>query len=101
MFSITIANGATFVYRDGDLKKADGNNLMGFLINQEGIKEIIESLPISKYYAQEGSHNIEITKEQAFALYDLIINYHKNNKDDLNKKITKKYSNVYNRSNRK
>ncbi len=91
MFEIVIANGATFIHR------SDNNMLMGFLINHEGIKEMIELFPVNKYYVEISKGNTEeITKEQAFMLYDLILEGHnnrnrKNNiQDDDIKKIQKK-----------
>lgn len=76
MFQIIIDNSTTYVYRD------DNNMLMGFLINHEGIKEIIESLPVSKYsVVYKQGRTEEISKKQAFMLYDLILDYHKNNKE--------------------
>lgn len=92
MFHIVIDNGTTYLYRDVD------NMLMGFLINHEGVKEIIESLPISKYFVAPPKRELkEITKEQAFMLYDLMMNYRKNHKEELDTKIREKYKNFKNR----
>ena len=59
MFTITISSSETYVYRESNT-----NNLMGFLIHQEGIKELIGAIPISKYYVQTGQGSTEeISKE--------------------------------------
>lgn len=93
MFQIVIDNGATYIHRDKD------NVVMGFLVNQDGIKEIIESLPISKYFVAPTKNKcVEISKEQAFMLYDLILEGHKNRKkknsiqEDNKEKSQRKYS---------
>lgn len=95
MFHIVIDNGATYIHRD------DNNMLMGFLINHDGIKEIVKSLPVSKYYVvitRNNGKSEEITEEQAFMLYDLMLEGHKNRKkkntiqEDNKEKSQKKYS---------
>lgn len=102
MYNITISSSATFIYRDSDNNNKDSSNLMGFLLHQEGIKEMIEALPISKYYVQITQGNSEeISKEQAFMLYDLILEYHKNNKEEIAKKTKEKYKKLYNHSEKK
>ena len=73
MFNISITSSETWIYKDG-CDKASG--IMGFLLHREGIKEIINSMPISKYYVEASKGNLEeITKDQAFMLYDMILEY--------------------------
>ena len=85
MFNIIITSSATYVFRDNstintieDNFNTVRNSLMGFLLHQEGIKEMIGAISISKYYVQTGQGNTEeISKDQAFMLYDMILDYHK------------------------
>ena len=46
-------------------------------------------LPISKYYVVVSKENsIEVSKEQAFALYDMIIVYHNNHSEEIGKRVS-------------
>lgn len=86
MFHIVIDNGVTYIYRDED------NEIMGFWMNQESIKEIINSLPISKYFVAPPKKEVEeITEEQAFMLYNLMMDYRENHKEELNARIRERY----------
>ena len=77
MFSIVITSSETWIHKDNEVDKS--NKIMGFLLHQEGIKEIIESMKINKYYVETTKGNLEeITKTQAFMLYDMILEYNKN-----------------------
>ena len=87
MYKILIDNGMTAVFKDNGLdvlNYEDNDNMIGFLINDNGIKDLIELLPIRKYYGSvKGSGHREITKKQALFIYDEILN----NQED--KKINK------------
>lgn len=60
------------------------NNCHGFIVNDGTTKDVIMSLDVIKYYVYDPSKPgdeyvnklIEITKEQASLLYDLISKYH-------------------------
>ena len=78
MFKLIIDNSISALFNDNGLDTRDNNDIMGFLINDNGIKEIVDSLPISRYYIN--TRNVEtgikeISKEQAFMVYDEIIKY--------------------------
>ncbi len=75
MFKILIDKEMTAVFNDNgldNLNHNDNDNMIGFLINRDGIKELIESMPIRKYYINNHG-NREITKEQALFIYDEIL----------------------------
>lgn len=81
MFKILIDNGVTYLFNDKDDEKINDQTLIGTLINTTGIKEIIESINISKYYLETSKERREITKEQAMFVYSEII---KANNEELN-----------------
>ena len=82
MYNILIQKDFTALFY-GDLidNKPNDKDILGLLINQPGIKTVIESLPIEKYFLDK--HPLgeieEITKEQAFFIYKKIERYFSNN----------------------
>lgn len=79
MYKILIQKEKTMVYIDNgtnELSYRDNDKVMGFLINSNGIKELVESIPVSKYYIDTYKTGYkEITKQQALFAYDEILNY--------------------------
>ena len=74
MFKILISNGITALFNDTGIDGIDNNSMIGFLINTDGIKELVESIPVSNYYINDFKNSKrKITKQQAFMLYDEII----------------------------
>lgn len=75
MYKILIDNGVTYLFIDTGIDGIDTNGMAGFLINNNEIKKIIQSIPVSEYHInvpKEVGYRV-ITKEQALFVYDEII----------------------------
>ena len=77
MFKVIIDNGVTYLFQDDLKDEINNSGMMGFLINREGIKELISSFPIRKYYISTKKGYMEITKEKAMFAYDKIVEFQK------------------------
>ena len=78
MFKILINNEITAIFLDDGMDgiRTYEDNIIGVLFNQEGIKELIESMPISKYYIESKCTPCkEITRDKALLVYDKLIEY--------------------------
>lgn len=78
MYKILIDNGVTYLFVDTGTHGIDSKGMAGFLINNNEIKKLIQSIPISEYYINipnETKYRV-ITKEQALFVYNEIIKAH-------------------------
>lgn len=80
MYKILIESGVTYLFKDNGMDGINNKELLGFLINEEGIIELINNLPIRKYYVNTmESPYKEINKEKAKFLYEQILIANKEN----------------------
>lgn len=87
MYKALIDNGATYLFDNNTVSDFNKKNIMGFLINHNSIKELVSEIPIDKFYVRDTSGNIsEITKKQAYYLYEKLIAY-SSNKDEKGQKV--------------
>lgn len=78
LYSILIdgKGGVTYLYDNTVSDGLDASSMMGFLIHCNSTKELVNQIPISKYYVLDEKHQIlEITRQQANFLYDQILEY--------------------------
>lgn len=76
MYKILITKEVTSVYNDNNKDGIDNKDMVGLLINKEGIRDIIDLLPIRQYYINIGTEKEKlITKEEALIAYDVMIEY--------------------------
>ena len=74
MYKLLIRNGSSFLFKDNGKDGIDDKDMVGFLINTDGILDIIERLPIRKFYANTGNEIIELSKENAMQIFNNIMN---------------------------
>lgn len=74
MLKVLIDDKVTCLYRDNGIDGINGytDEIIGFFMNTNGIKEIISSIPIRKIYQNNRGFYEEITMEQAMTYYDEI-----------------------------
>lgn len=90
MYNAIIDGSVTYLYLDEENKEVYDCEMSGFLINNENIINLMESIPVKQYYArtrQSDNPRIKITKEQAYYLYQCVIDYNNNKTDELNNKL--------------
>ena len=87
MYNAVIDNGSTFLFLDNGNEDVYDGDMSGFLINNSNIINLMESLPIKQYYLRTKEDiRTKITKEQAYYLYNQLIDYN-SKKNDLNKSL--------------
>ena len=88
MYKILIDNGITYLFKDNNNIGINDKDIIGFLINNEYIIELINSLDIKEYYVNTRKIPLpykKITKEQAIFLYEEIIKANKEKEINKNK----------------
>ena len=86
MYNAIIDGGTTFLFLDNGSDDVYKGEMSGFLINNDNIINLMENIPIKQYYVSPPKGNIsKISKEQAYYLYQQVIDYN-NNKEKLNNK---------------
>lgn len=86
MYNAIIDNGSTYLYLDNGSEDVYKGDMSGFLINNYNIINLMESLPIKQYYLRTKEDiRTKISKEQAYYLYQQLIDY--NNNKNLNKSL--------------
>ena len=74
MYKLFIHNGSSFLYKDNGEDGLDDKDMLAFFINTDGILDVIERLPIRKFYANTGRERIELTRENVIDLFTRISN---------------------------
>ena len=97
MYIALIENAITTIYEDLGEENFRDNRIVGTLINERGIKEFLEYLPISDYYLDtagiiQGKRTFtKLTKKQAFYMYNEIFKQFEIEKENDKKKIKSRY----------
>ena len=72
MYNIVIENTLTLLLKD-DGKDISNSSVMGTLLNQEGIKELISQLPIKNKYINLNGAIMKLNDEQVEVAYNRIL----------------------------
>lgn len=86
MYNAIIDNGETYLCLDTGTEDVYNGIMSGFLINNENIINLMELIPIKQYYVRTNKDlRRKITKEQAYYLYQNLIDYNKVKKEEINR----------------
>lgn len=87
MYNAIIDSGTTFLFLDNGSDDVYKGEMSGFLINNDNIINLMDLLPIKQYYVSPPKENIrKISKEQAYYLYQQVIDYNNNKQGISNKR---------------
>lgn len=87
MYNVVIDNGSTYLFLDNGNDDAYSGDISGLLINNNNIINLMDTLPIKQYYLRTKEDiRTKISKEQAYYLYQQLIDYN-NKKEDSNKSL--------------
>lgn len=98
MYIALIENAVTVLYEDLGEENFKDNRIVGTLINERGIKEFLEYLPIKDFYLDTTGTTIggkrsytKLNKKQAFYMYNEIFRLQEKEHNDAMKKIKSRY----------
>ena len=97
MYIALIENAMTVLYEDLGEENFKDNRIVGTLINERGIKEFLEFLPIKEYYLDTTGVELgkktytKLNKKQAFYMYNEIFKLQEKEHKDALKKIKSRY----------
>jgi hypothetical protein len=97
MYKVLIENSMTIIYEDLGEENFKDNRIVGTLINEPGIKEFLELLPINEYILDTSGIVLgkktytTLNKKQAFYMYNEIFKLQEKEKKDALKKVKSRY----------